>query len=189
MPAGTTYQLSRTERITIIVMLGLFATGAGCGNNLGISEEQLQPCLSDECIYSASPQEVWHAAADVVAGRPDKHILVNDADNRVISWVEHLSVEQDGRRIDSRDHSGAKNSGDAEIEEVGEGGVAISTIVVRPWNDSTLMRLRRVYYGRLTQPMFVHSRGDFADLFQEQVAQRLGGRETSNAEGGTSLPR
>ena len=71
---------------------------------------------------------------------------------------------------------------ESEVSEVGEGGIAITTVCVRPRSKGSLMRLRRVYYGRLTQPNMVHSRGIFANFFQGLVTQELGKREVLNAD-------
>ena len=63
---------------------------------------------------------------------------------------------------------------ECEVSEVGEGGIAITTVCVRSRKSGSLMRVRRVYYGPETQPRMVHSRGVFANHFHELVNKELG---------------
>ncbi|MCH7530091.1 hypothetical protein IIB50_03180 [Patescibacteria group bacterium] len=162
----------------------MYATLAECKGNLGVAEEMMQPILSEEYSYSDNPQHVWQAAADIVDSRIKCQILVRDSNDLVISWIENLGtmLEDSGKVADIHKLDEMKEFFESEVSEVGEGGTAITTVCVRPRSKGSLMRLRRVYYGRLTQPNMVHSRGIFANFFQGLVTQELGKREVLNAD-------
>lgn len=153
----------------------MYATLAECKGELGVAEEMMQPILSEEYSYPDNPQQVWQAAADIVDSRIKCQVLVNDSNDLVISWIEHLGtmLEDSEKVADIHDADEMKDFFESEVSEVGEGGTAITTVCVRPRSNGSLMRIRRIYYGSKTQPNMVHSRGVFANFFQGLVAQEL----------------
>ena len=167
-------------KITCFFITFLFsATLTGCMGNLGVADEMLAPILSQEYTYYEQPQHVWQAASDII----DSHmtsikgrVLVRDPDNFTISWFERLGRTLEYREKATNDLKSDKTKPfyESEVLEVGEGGVAITTVCIRKRNNGSLMRIRRVYYGPLTQPRMAHSRGVFAKLFQELVNKELG---------------
>ncbi len=157
-------------------MLVMTATVAECKENFGVGTEMLQPILPEEYEYKVPPQRVWQATADVVGSRTNCQILVRDKDDFILSWIDYLHKTVEGSEKATDNHQSGKTEefSKSEISEVGEDGIAITTVCIRPRIKGSLMRIRRVYYGSMTQPMMVHSRGVFANFFKELVAQKLG---------------
>lgn len=162
-----------------LVLFVVLATLTGCEEeakkNFGAANEMLHPCLPEEYEYSAQPQRVWQVAAEIATIRNKGHFLVRDSDDLIISWVERLNTTRDKSATVAGSHDPAAMSklSQSEVSDVGEGGMAVTTIYIRPAGEGSLMSIRRVYYGRLTQPIMVHSRGDFANFFQGLVAQEV----------------
>ena len=149
------------------------------GQNLGVAEEMVAPIFSQEYSFPKQAQNVWQTASDIVASRI-KHnngrVLVKDSSNLIISWIERLGTAVEDREKVEYDPKSGKTMPPykCEVLEVGEGGIAFTTISVRNRSNGSLLRIRRVYYGQLTQPNMVHSRGVFANHFQELVNRELG---------------
>jgi len=147
--------------------------------NLGVAKEMLEPIFPQEYLYTVHPQNVWNAASDIVDSRITRikgRVLVRDSNNFIISWVEQVGITLEDREKLTNDHKSDKIRPihECEVLEVGAEGVAITTVSIRNRHGGSLMRVRRVYHGRLTQPRMVHSRGVFANLFQKLVNQELG---------------
>lgn len=157
----------------------LSTTLTGCMGNLGVADEMLGPILSQEYIYHDQPQHVWQVVSNIIDSRITSikgHILVRDSNNFTISWIERLdrTLEDSEKVTNDLILDKTKLLYENEVLEVGEGGTAITTVCIRKRSNGSLMHIRRVYYGRLTQPRMVHSRGVFASIFQELVNKELG---------------
>lgn len=185
--AGRLIKMSVYSKIIYFLILSLFPATfivgmpnfGIAGQNLGVAEELVAPIFSQEYSFPKQAQTVWQTASDIVASRITRNkgrVLVKDSNNLIISWSERLSIAvEDTEKIANDPKSDEiKEFYKSEIIEVGEGGIAFTTISVRNRSDGSLLRIRRVYYGQLTQPRMVHSRGVFANHFQELVSQELG---------------
>ncbi len=167
--------MARSKLISFAITLLSVAMFVGCSNNLGAAKEQLQPCLPEEFMFSHSPQEVWQAAANVVTTRLNGKVLVIDPNGGIVSWIESLKSDPDKRRKRRRKQNVVERPQEIEVLDVGDGGKAITTVYIGPGIEGALMRVRRVFYGKFTQPTMVHSRGDFAEHFHKLVAKELNG--------------
>lgn len=167
-----------SKKVTVLLVLLLLLVLTGCSSNLGAAKEQLQPFWPETYLYATSPAEAWVAvkkAVDLHVGQYGR-VLVKDSDNQIVTWVEHLEVGPDaGRRRKKKDpeESPFVILRRSEVKEVGDGGLAITTVMLSPFGEGSKMRVRRSYYGRLTCPLMVHSRGEFAHLFHDLVSKEL----------------
>ncbi len=166
------------SKTVYFLILSLFsATLTGC-STLGVAEEMLTPIFSQEYSFPEQSQNVWQTVSDIVDShitRSKGDVLVRDSNNHTISWIERL-----GTKLEKHEKIANYNKSDKikpphenEVLEVGKGGIAITTVCIRNSRNGSLMRIRRVYYGQLTQPRMVHSRGVFANHFQELVNKEL----------------
>lgn len=168
-----------SKAIDFLIIFLLFAATTSYAGNLGVAKEMLEPILPQEFEYTDQPQNVWQAVFDVVDSRitlTKGRVLAKDSVSHTISWIEQLDATLGEIDNSADDHKSGKGRPlhESEVLEVGQGGIAITTVSVRERSNGSLMRIRRVYYGRLTQPRMVHSRGFFANLFQDLVNQKLG---------------
>ena len=111
----------------------------------------------------------------MIRSREKGRTLIHDSENYVYSWSEKLNSYPDKAML-KKIHDNPEDIDEIrsyETYEVGEGGIVISTICLRPFNKGTIMRVRRVYYGQKTQPMIAYSRGDFAHLLNQKIVDSL----------------
>ncbi len=162
--------------ICFLIVFVVSAVQAESKENFGVGEEMLQPIMPEEYAYSLPPHQVWQAADHIVATRIKAQILVKDSSNLILSWFERFetAIEDQEKDVGSNKPDKKRQIFETQLSEVGEGGMAITTVCVRPRSRGSLMRIRRVYYGPRTQPEMVHSRGVFANYFHELVSQKLG---------------
>ncbi len=140
-------------------------------DDLGVAKEMLEPILPQEYVFQYQAQNVWQTVSSIVITRIVRlkgRILVKNLNNLTISWVERIS-EENRQRLTTQQSLLYKN----EIREVGEGGIAITTASVRDRLNGSLLRIRRVYYGKSTQPKMTHSRGSFANMFQALIDKKM----------------
>lgn len=168
---------TRVKETVLLLVLLLPFISAGCSSNLGAAAEQLQPFWPETYSYTASVAETWDAVERVVDLHISQHgrVLVMDSDRRVATWVEELEVGPEVRRRKKKEagESAIVSLRRSEANEVGDGGVAITTVMVSQFGEGSRMRLRRSYYGRLTRPVMVHSRGEFAHCFHDLMNREL----------------
>jgi hypothetical protein len=159
-----------------LILSTLTIAAAVHGGSLGVGSEMFEPIYPEEYVFGERPQIVWQTVIDILASSPNSRIHFKDQDNLIVSWSEHLNASIEDRKNDVRDRNldRAKRLYADEVREVGKGGVAFTTVCIRKQNTGSLIRIRRVYYGQLTQPRLAHSRGVFANLFCDLLRQKLG---------------
>jgi len=170
--------------IYFLIIFFPFVATTGCRGNLGVAKEMLEPILPQEFECPYPSHETWQAVTTVVDSRITRfkgHVLVEHPMSFTISWIERLNTKSDNDEelVGNYESDQARRLHESEIFEVGETGIAITTVNLRETVNGSLMRVRRVYYGPLTQPRMVHSRGFFASLFQDLVNRELGANEGS----------
>jgi hypothetical protein len=163
-----------------------------------LAKEMLQTTYPEEFLFTASPENVWQALSEEIKVIPNKRILVSEADDMVLSWVELpdqttsalkpapkpapvFSASRSGRtlpvatsetktHIFTNDLAGLRET---EIMEVGEDRVAVTTVIVLAAPKGSIVRFRRIYYGSHTQPRIAHSTGAFESWLATRLSKRL----------------
>ena len=69
---------------------------------------------------------------------------------------------------------------EAELSEVGEDKVALTTVMITPTAKGSMIRFRRIYYGRHTQPGIAYSTGAYENWLAGKLADRLGLKPSAN---------
>ncbi len=159
----------------LLITLVSCSSLGGCVGNLGVADEMLYPALPEEYSFSTNPQRVWQSAKEVVTELSQAQLLASDSDGMIMSWVEKIqAISEKIQDIPAADAVlSPEQLKQFEVKEVGDGATAVTTIYVRAMETGALMRIRRVYYGTLTQPMLAHSRGGFAKNFVEKLKAKL----------------
>jgi len=155
--------IGRTRRFVFVLfgaMLIAFAAEAETGRDM------LQASSPDEFLINVSAAKLWVALEREVKADVAARILVRNSEVLVLSWAVRIS--------ESRAWAASGDLKKNELAEVGQNGIALTTVCLVPSKAGTVMRIRRAYYGEISQPLLFHSRGVFESAFSKRLAQSLG---------------
>lgn len=142
---------------------------AGCGG-IGVAKEQLLDTPPSIYQLEATPDRVWHSVRAESIERPGHRMLVDDSSQRLLSWFEDAStwsaLAVEGSASDQELYAQI-------LDDIGNDGVALTTVQILGEGEPSRMRVRRVYYGSGTQPYIGQARGRFATALADRVRQRL----------------
>ena len=180
----------------VLVLCGLSAQGQAPSS---LAREMLQPTYPEEFFFNASPTDVWQAVSEEVKLIPSTRVLVSEGDDMVLSWAElpdqttpslkpkpsPVASTPDSRHGKGISAAPANPSPaalaydpvrlkEAEVAEVGEDRVAVTTVIVMVAPKGSIIRFRRIYYGSHTQPRIAYSTGAYESWMVMRLSKRLG---------------
>ncbi len=150
------------------LLVSSFASVTGCASSR-VAREQLAPVFPEEYRIPAGIDAVWAAVREEPGRVPGAKLLTESDEDRLLSWIEKIRPAQ------------AKDAPmrQAEAEEVGVSGVAITTVRVTPVPGGSSLRISRIYYGPGTMPELAFSRGQIAQEMRDRVCSKLDISSTS----------
>lgn len=154
-------RFSWSHLLATTLLVSSLVSVAGCAYN--VAREQLAPVFPEEYRVPAGSDAIWAAVCEEPGRVPGAQLLTKSDEDRLLSWIEDIRPAQ-AKEAPMRQ---------AEAEEVGVPGVAITTVRVTPVPGGSCLRISRIYYGPGTMPELAFSRGQIAREIHDRVCSKL----------------